>query len=39
MGAPVLLEADGWRTYPPGEKFEASQSDPIGFNGEKRFDT
>ena len=38
MGAPVLLEADGWRTYPPGEKFEASQSDPIGFSGEKRFE-
>ncbi len=38
MGAPVLLEADGWRTYPPGEKFEASASDPIGFNGEKRFE-
>ena len=38
MGAPVLLDADGWRTYPPGEKFEASQSDPIGFNGEKRFE-
>jgi len=38
MGAPVLLESDGWRTYPPGEKFEASQSDPIGFNGEKRFE-
>ncbi len=38
MGAPVLLEADGWRTYPPGEKFEASQSDSIGFNGEKRFE-
>ena len=33
MGAPVLLDADRWRTYPPGEKFEASQSDPIGFNG------
>lgn len=38
MGAPVLLDAEGWRTYPPGEKFEASQSDPIGFNGEKRFE-
>ncbi|HEY5705485.1 MAG TPA: BatD family protein [Terrimicrobiaceae bacterium] len=38
MGSPVLLEADGWRTYPPGEKFEASPSDPIGFNGEKRFE-
>jgi hypothetical protein len=38
MGSPVLLEADGWRSYPPGEKFEASPSDPIGFNGEKRFE-
>ena len=38
MAPPVLLEADGWRTYPPGEKFEASPSDPIGFNGEKRFE-
>jgi BatD DUF11 like domain len=38
MGAPVLVDAEGWRTYPPGEKFEASQSDPIGFNGEKRFE-
>ena len=38
MGTPVLVDADGWRTYPPGEKFEASQSDPIGFNGEKRFE-
>ena len=38
MGAPALVESDGWRTYPPGEKFEASQSDPIGFNGQKRFE-
>ena len=38
MGSPVLLDADGWRTYPPGAKFEASPSDPIGFNGEKRFE-
>ena len=38
MGAPALIESDGWRTYPPGEKFEASQSDPIGFNGQKRFE-
>ena len=38
MRPPVLLEDDGWRTYPPGEKFEASPSDPIGFNGEKRFE-
>ena len=38
MAPPTLIEADGWRTYPPGEKFEASGSDPIGFNGEKRFE-
>ena len=38
MRPPALLEDDGWRTYPPGEKFEASPSDPIGFNGEKRFE-
>jgi hypothetical protein len=38
MAPPVLLEAEGWRSYPPGEKFEASPSDPVGFNGEKRFE-
>lgn len=38
MGAPTLVETDGWRTYPPGERFEASPSDPIGFNGEKIFE-
>jgi hypothetical protein len=38
MAPPVLTESEGWRTYPPGEKFEASPSDPIGFNGEKRFE-
>jgi BatD DUF11 like domain len=38
MAPPVLLEAGGWRSYPPGEKFEASPSDPVGFNGEKRFE-
>jgi len=38
MGAPTLTEAEAWRTYPPGEKFTASASDPIGFNGEKAFD-
>lgn len=38
MGAPVLIESEGWRTYPPSEKFQASPSDPIGFNGEKTFE-
>jgi hypothetical protein len=38
MGAPVLIEDEGWRTYPPGEKFVPSPSDPIGFNGEKRYE-
>jgi len=38
MSAPHLIEADGWRTYPPSEKFEPSASDPIGFSGEKKYD-
>lgn len=38
MAAPVLIEDEGWRTYPPGEKFVPSPSDPIGFNGEKRYE-
>ncbi len=38
MAPPVLLDAEGWRSYPPGEKFAASPSDPVGFNGEKRFE-
>jgi hypothetical protein len=38
MGPPLLVEDDGWRTYPPGEKFVPSPSDPIGFNGEKRYE-
>ncbi len=38
MGAPVLIESDGWRTYPPGEKFTPSASDPIGFNGRKAYE-
>lgn len=38
MGAPVLADAEAWRTYPPGENFQASPSDPIGFNGEKLFE-
>lgn len=38
MGPPVLTESEGWRTYPPGEKFTPSPSDPIGFNGEKAYE-
>lgn len=38
MGAPVLIESEGWRTYPPGEKFTPSPSDPIGFNGSKAYE-
>lgn len=38
MGAPVLIESEGWRTYPPGEKFTPSTSDPIGFNGQKAYE-
>jgi hypothetical protein len=38
MGAPALIESEGWKSYPPGEKFESSPSDPIGFNGAKRFE-
>jgi hypothetical protein len=38
MSPPNLIESDGWRTYPPQEKFTPSPTDPIGFNGEKRFE-
>jgi hypothetical protein len=38
MSAPTLIDTEGWRTYPPGEKFTPSPSDPIGFNGEKTFE-
>ena len=38
MSPPVLQETEGWRTYPPGESFTPSPSDPIGFNGEKTFE-
>jgi len=38
MSAPHLIEADGWRTYPPSEKFAPSASDPIGFSGEKKYE-
>ena len=36
MGAPVLMETDGWRTYPPSDKFEGS--DEMSNSGVKTFD-
>lgn len=36
MGAPVLMGTDGWRTYPPTDKFEAS--DALSLSGIKSFD-
>lgn len=36
MGAPVLTETDGWRTYPPSDKFEGS--DQLSYAGVKSFD-
>lgn len=38
MGPPQLVEAEGWQTYPPGEKLEPSVSDPTGYIGSKIFD-
>jgi hypothetical protein len=38
MGAPVLVEAGGWKLYDPAENFVPSPSDPIGFNGEKTYE-
>ncbi|CAN5382557.1 hypothetical protein BH09VER1_BH09VER1_07050 [soil metagenome] len=38
MTAPTLLDAGSWKTYPPNEKFEASSSDPVGYNGKKQFE-
>ncbi len=38
MSPPRLVEADDWKTYPPGETFRPSATDPIGYNGEKKFD-
>lgn len=35
IGAPALEDNDGWRTYPPKEKFAAS--DTIGYTGRKSF--
>lgn len=36
MGAPALTEDDGWRSYPPTEKFEPS--DPVNFGGSKTYE-
>ncbi len=36
MGAPTLADTDGWRTYPPTDRFE--KSDPIGYSGTKTFE-
>ncbi len=36
MGEPTLENADGWRAYPPTDKFE--KSDSIGFTGTKTFE-
>ncbi len=36
MGAPSLIGDEGWRTYPPSDKFQPA--DAIGFTGEKKFE-
>jgi len=36
MGSPVLTESDGWRTYPPADKFESSGE--LTYSGVKSFD-
>jgi hypothetical protein len=36
MGEPVLANSNGWRAYPPTDKFE--KSDAIGFTGTKTFE-
>lgn len=36
MGAPALVGDEGWRTYPPSDKFQAA--DAVGFTGEKKFE-
>jgi hypothetical protein len=36
MGAPVLTGDEGWRSYPPSDKFQSG--DAIGFTGEKTFE-
>ena len=36
MGVPQLTETDGWRTYPPADRFESS--DQLSYAGVKSFD-
>jgi hypothetical protein len=36
MGAPVLVGDDEWRSYPPSEKFQSSDS--INYSGEKAYE-
>jgi hypothetical protein len=36
MGPPVLTETSGWRSYPPGDKFEGT--DDLSYAGVKSFD-
>lgn len=36
MGAPTLVDDDGWRSYPPTDKL--SETDAVGFSGTKTFD-
>ena len=36
MGAPVLTDVEGWRSYPPADKFEGS--DELSYAGVKSFD-
>lgn len=38
MGAPTLADSEGWRTYPPKEKFEPNAGDVIGYNGKKNYE-
>jgi hypothetical protein len=36
MGAPVLTDDEGWRSYPPTDKFDSS--DELSYSGVKSFD-
>lgn len=36
MGAPVLTQTEGWRSYPPNDKFDSS--DELSYTGVKSFD-
>ena len=36
MGAPILTDTEGWRSYPPTDKFEGS--DELSYAGVKSFD-